>query len=190
MHVEQQVEIPVQMMQEQTVHVPKAGLFSNLSSGSLGLEIIVPVRIIVNLILGVAVPVIITLIRVQSRVRIIGTMIYLSQVMVQKRQTHQHVEQLVEVPVPMTQEEVVHVPEIITQTRVQQEHVEQMIEVPIPMQQEEVVHVPEIVMQPRIVHQPVEQIVEARLGILLTFSEAFVSCKIRTCCPSTSAWQE
>ena len=95
----------------------------------------------------------------------------------QKRQTHQHVEQLVEVPVPMTQEEVVHVPEIITQTRVQQEHVEQMIEVPIPMQQEEVVHVPEIVMQPRIVHQPVEQIVEARLGILLTFSEAFVSCK-------------
>ena len=60
------------------------------------------------------------------------------QVVTQKRQTHQHVEQIVEVPVPMTQEEVVHVPKIITQTRVQQERVEQMIEVPIPMQQEEV----------------------------------------------------
>ena len=65
---------------------------------------------------------------------------------------------------PITQEEVVHVPEIITQTRVQQQHVEQMVEVPIPMQQEEVVHVPKIVTQPRIVHQPVEQIVEAEIS--------------------------
>ena len=108
----------------------------------------------------------------------------------QKRQTHQHVEQLVEVPVPMTQEEVVHVPEIVTQTRVQQQQVEQMVEVPIPMQQEEIVHVPEIVTQPRIVHQPVEQIVEARLSILFTSSEAFASCNVRTCRPSRSAWQK
>ena len=84
------------------------------------------------------------------------------QVMTQKRQMHQHVEQVVEVPVPMTQEEVVHVPKIMTQTRVMQQHVEQVVEVPIPMTQEEVIHVPEIITQTRIVHQPVEQIVEAR----------------------------
>ena len=82
--------------------------------------------------------------------------------MTQKRQMHQHVEQVVEVPVPMTQEEVVHVPKIMTQTRVMQQHVEQVVEVPIPMTQEEVIHVPEIITQTRIVHQPVEQIVEAR----------------------------
>ena len=37
--------------------------------------------------------------------------------MMQDRVQHQQVEQVVEVPVPMQQEEVVHVPKIFTQTR-------------------------------------------------------------------------
>ena len=65
-----------------------------------------------------------------------------------------------EVPIPMTQEEVVHVPKVITQTRVQQQHVEQTVEVPIPMTQEEVVHVPKVITQTRVQQQHVEQTVE------------------------------
>ena len=40
---------------------------------------------------------------------------------------------------PMTQEQVVHMPKIIAQTRVQQQHVEQTVEVPIPVSQD-IVH--------------------------------------------------
>ena len=70
------------------------------------------------------------------------------------------VEQIVGVPVHMTQEEVVHVPTVITQQRVQQQHVEQIVEVPMPMVQGEMVHVPKIMTQHRIHQQQVEQIVE------------------------------
>ena len=70
------------------------------------------------------------------------------------------VEQIVGVPVHMTQEEVVHVPTVITQQRVQQQHVEQIVEVPVPMVQGEMVHVPKIMTQHRIHQQQVEQIVE------------------------------
>ena len=69
--------------------------------------------------------------------------------MTQTRVQQQHVDQTVEVPIPMTQEEVVHVPQVITHTRVQQQQVEQTVEVPIPMTQEEVVHVPKVVTQTR-----------------------------------------
>ena len=65
---------------------------------------------------------------------------------------HQQIEQVEEVPVPITQGEVTHVPEIMTQTHTKQELMVEMTEVPIPMQQMEVTHVPDVVKQTRIVH--------------------------------------
>ena len=59
------------------------------------------------------------------------------KVITQTRQNHIPVEQTVEIPVPMTEEEVVEVPEIITQVRVQHQQVEQTIEVPVPMREED-----------------------------------------------------
>ena len=73
-----------------------------------------------------------------------------SQVVVQQRVQHRQVEQLVEVPIPQIEEEIVHVPKIITQQRVQHEQVEQIVEVPVPMMEEEVVHVPKIITQTRV----------------------------------------
>ena len=66
-----------------------------------------------------------------------------------------------EVPVPMTQREIVHVQTVIQQERIQQ-HVEMVVEVPVPMmQEEEIVHVPPIIQQARIHQQQVEMVVEA-----------------------------
>lgn len=59
---------------------------------------------------------------------------HIPKIMTQSRVQHQHVEEVVEVPVPMQQEEVVHVPKIITQTRVQQQQVVEEVEIPVPMQ--------------------------------------------------------
>jgi len=51
-------------------------------------------------------------------------------------------EEIVEVPVPMTQEEIVHVPVVQQQERIHHQEVEQLVEVDVPMIQEEIVHVP------------------------------------------------
>ena len=75
----------------------------------------------------------------------------------QQRVQHQQVEQLVEVPIPQIEEEIVHVPKIITQKRVQHQQVEQVVEVPVPMMEEEIVHVPKIITQTRQQQQHVEQ---------------------------------
>lgn len=56
---------------------------------------------------------------------------HIPKIMTQSRVQHQHVEEVVEVPVPMQQEEVVHVPKITTATRQVQQHVEQVVEVPV-----------------------------------------------------------
>ena len=87
---------------------------------------------------------------------------------------HQQVEQTVEVPVPMTQEEVVQVPEaracecqeevrceVSAQQRVQQQEVERLVEVPVPMMEEEIVHVPKIITQ---THQQQQQQTPEALG--------------------------
>ena len=78
----------------------------------------------------------------------------------------QQVEQVVEVPVPMIQEEII------------QQHVEQVVEVPMSMTQEastqtvevpiqeEIVHVPEIIQQESINQQP-EETLEQELARLL-----------------------
>ena len=58
---------------------------------------------------------------------------------------HQQVEQEVEIPVPMQEEEVVHVPKTVTQTRIKHQQVEQSVEIPVHMTEEEVVHVPKVV---------------------------------------------
>ena len=65
-----------------------------------------------------------------------------------------HVEVVVEVPVPMVQEEIVHAPTIIQQARIFQRQVEMIVEVPaVPMTQgEEIVHVPTIIQQERVQH--------------------------------------
>lgn len=81
--------------------------------------------------------------------------------MTQSRVQHQQVVEEVEVPIPMQQEEVIHVPKIQTATRQVQQHVEQVVEVPIHQKREEVVHVPKVVTHTRTSHQHVEQTVEA-----------------------------
>jgi hypothetical protein len=90
-------------------------------------------------------------------------MVHVPKIMMQQRVHQQQVEQVVEVPVPMTQEEVVHVPTVITQQRAQHQHVEMEVQVPVPMTQEEVVHVPVVIPQERISHQHVEQVVEVHV---------------------------
>eukprot|EP00972_Heterocapsa_arctica_P089636 13219025-Heterocapsa_arctica.AAC.1 len=66
---------------------------------------------------------------------------------------------VVEVPIPMIQEEIVHEPTIIQQERVIQQHVGMLGEVPVPMIQEEIVHVPTIIPQKRVIQQHVEMAV-------------------------------
>ena len=83
------------------------------------------------------------------------------KIMTQSRVQHQQVVEEVEVPIPMQQEEVIHVPKIQTATRQVQQHVEQVVEVPIHQKREEVVHVPKVVTHTRTSHQHVEQTVEA-----------------------------
>ena len=65
-----------------------------------------------------------------------------------------------DVPVPMTQEEIVHVPKIIQQEHVTQQHVEMVGEVPVPMTQEGIVHAPTNIPQVRVTQQHVEIPVE------------------------------
>merc|ERR1712066_98700 len=72
------------------------------------------------------------------------------------RQVQQMVEQIVDVPVPMTQEEIVHVPSVDRQHRHHHVHVDHHVDVHVPHEQEEIVHVPVIQTQERIVHNPVE----------------------------------
>jgi hypothetical protein len=59
-----------------------------------------------------------------------------------QRVIQQQVKQIVDVPMPITQEEVVQVPTIIPQQRVMQQQVEQMVKVPVPVTQEKIVEVP------------------------------------------------
>ena len=63
------------------------------------------------------------------------------------RAVERFVDQVVEVPVPMTQEESVHVPTIMQQKRIQQQKVEMIVE-------EEIVHVPMLTVQHRIGEVP------------------------------------
>ena len=72
------------------------------------------------------------------------------QNIIQQERIQQHVEMVVEVPAPMTQEEeIVRAPTII-----QQDHIHQQ-QVPVPMTQEEIVHAPTIIQQDRIHQQQV-----------------------------------
>ena len=76
------------------------------------------------------------------------------------RHHHVEVDQIVDVTVPMEQEEFIQVPKIIPQKRIIQQHVEQVVEMPISRTQEEIVHVPKVGMQERIVQQQVETTME------------------------------
>ena len=62
------------------------------------------------------------------------------------------VEQVVDIPVPMTQEEVVLVPKVFTQERAQHQHDDVDVDVPVPMTHEEVVHFPKGFTQERAQH--------------------------------------
>ena len=82
----------------------------------------------------------------------------------------QQVEVAVEVPVPMTQEEIVHVPKIIQQERNHHFHVEEIVDIEIiqkiaqrkkPILQEEITHVPKIMKQIVTVQRIVEKYVDA-----------------------------
>eukprot|EP00971_Amphidinium_carterae_P180775 3585682-Amphidinium_carterae.1 len=57
------------------------------------------------------------------------------------------VEQIVDVPVPQTVEEIINVPKIIPQERVQNRTVEMVVDVPVPQTVEEIVTVPKIIPQ-------------------------------------------
>eukprot|EP00971_Amphidinium_carterae_P294816 5853820-Amphidinium_carterae.1 len=63
------------------------------------------------------------------------------------------VEQIVDVPVPQTVEEVVQVPRIIPQEQTVQRTVEQIVDVPVPQTVEEVVQVPRIIPQEQTVQR-------------------------------------
>eukprot|EP00972_Heterocapsa_arctica_P079143 11666734-Heterocapsa_arctica.AAC.1 len=69
------------------------------------------------------------------------------------------------VPVPTTQEEIIHVPTFTQQESIRQQQVELVFEVPTPMTQEEIVHVPNIINQHRHHHGEVEQIVDVHVPI-------------------------
>eukprot|EP00971_Amphidinium_carterae_P172822 3425841-Amphidinium_carterae.1 len=62
---------------------------------------------------------------------------------------NRNVEQILDVPVPQTVEEIVNVPKIVPQERVQNRVVEQIVDVPVPQTVEEIVNVPKIVPQER-----------------------------------------
>ena len=57
-----------------------------------------------------------------------------------------------EIPIHMTEEEVVHVSKTVTQTRITHQQVEQSVEIPFPMTEEEVIHVSKTVTQTRVRH--------------------------------------
>ena len=65
------------------------------------------------------------------------------KITLQERQFQRHVEVVVEVPVPMIQEEIVQVPKIVQRERVALHPGEQVLEVPLRITQEEVVRVAE-----------------------------------------------
>ena len=103
--VEQIVEVPVPMMEEEVVHAPK------IIAQTVEQAVEVPVPMM------------------QEEVQ-------LPKIITQTRVQHQHVEQTMGIPVPMTpvqQQEVEQT--VIAQTRVQQ-HVEQIVEVPVSMIQD------------------------------------------------------
>ena len=97
---------------------------------------------------------------------------------IQRGSIHQQdVEQVVEVPVPVTQEEFTHVHTIIPQDCIHQQHVGQVVEVPVPMTQEEITHVQTTIQQDCVQPQHVEQVVEVPVPmtqVKCTHAQAFV----------------
>ena len=70
--------------------------------------------------------------------------------------SQQQDEQLVEVPVPMTQGEIIHVPKILAQERNHHIHTEETVDVVVEPKVEEIVRVPKVQQQERIVQNQVE----------------------------------
>eukprot|EP00972_Heterocapsa_arctica_P002464 355629-Heterocapsa_arctica.AAC.1 len=73
--------------------------------------------------------------------------------MQQERISQQQIEFVVEVPTPMTQEEIVHVPNIINQHRHHHGELEQIVDGHVPIEQEESIHLPKIIQQQRLIRQ-------------------------------------
>ena len=71
-----------------------------------------------------------------------------------------------DVPVPMMQEEIVHVPRIILQERVTQQHVEMVGGLPVPMTQGGTVHVPTNILQERITQRHIELVAEVPVPMI------------------------
>eukprot|EP00974_Lingulodinium_polyedra_P069133 6693475-Lingulodinium_polyedra.AAC.1 len=63
------------------------------------------------------------------------------------------VDQAVEVPVPMTQEEVVRVPKVVNHYRHHHVEVGQVVDIHAPYEKEEIVRAPRMIPQERIIQQ-------------------------------------
>ena len=67
---------------------------------------------------------------------------------------------VLEVPVPMTQEELVHVPMVANHHRHQHLEQEMRVDVHVTHENEEIMHVSKIIPRERVIQQTVEQVVE------------------------------
>ena len=86
--------------------------------------------------------------------------VHVPKISQQERISQQSVEQIIEVPAPLIQQEMVRLPKITQAPRNHHIEVEQVIEVPVPVHQEEIVHVPKVMQQARTQHVHVEQFID------------------------------
>lgn len=92
-----------------------------------------------------------------------------------KRLMRRQVEKIVDIHVPIHQEQVVHVPRIILQERVHQLPVPQVVDIPIPMASGSVIHVPKVIQETRVVEKKIEQVVEVPV---LELREVFIEAPV------------
>jgi len=88
------------------------------------------------------------------------------KVTTQRRVNHRTVEHFIDVPIPQTVEEIVHVPRIVDRVQevpqltikyVKERLIEQIVEIPVPQTVEEIVEIPQIVQEERFVSRRVQQ---------------------------------